>query len=159
MDTSPNVEERLRQFSETYGRITDEVGRVIVGHEEVLEGVLVCLLTDGHAILEGVPGIGKTLLVRTLAEALDLEFRRIQFTPDLMPADIVGTNVIIGHPDGRRDGVLCTPTRAQEQQFRHRSRARVPPSAPPAARPRRPRRSKPRPPPRRAGQCMSAGRS
>jgi len=103
MVTSPDVETRLRQFAETYQRITDEVRRVIVGHQEILEGVLLCLLTEGHAILEGVPGIGKTLLVRTLAEALDLKFRRIQFTPDLMPADIVGTNVIIELPDGRRD--------------------------------------------------------
>ena len=103
MDASPNIDERLRRFSETYGRIKEEVRRVIVGHDEVLEGVLLCLLTEGHAILEGVPGIGKTLLVRTLAEALDLEFKRIQFTPDLMPADIVGTNVIIETEGGRRD--------------------------------------------------------
>jgi len=103
MATPSDVEDRLRRFAETYRRITDEVRRVIVGHQEVLEGVLLCLLTEGHAILEGVPGIGKTLLVRTLAEALDLRFRRIQFTPDLMPADIVGTNVIIETPDGRRD--------------------------------------------------------
>ncbi len=103
MATPSDVEDRLRRFAETYRRITDEVRRVIVGHQEVLEGVLLCLLTEGHAILEGVPGIGKTLLVRTLAEALDLVFRRIQFTPDLMPADIVGTNVIIETPDGRRD--------------------------------------------------------
>jgi MoxR-like ATPase len=103
MATPSDVEDRLRRFAETYRRIADEVRRVIVGHQEVLEGVLLCLLTEGHAILEGVPGIGKTLLVRTLAEALDLRFRRIQFTPDLMPADIVGTNVILETPDGRRD--------------------------------------------------------
>ena len=103
MTPAPNVDERLRQFRETYGRITQEVQRVIVGHQDVMEGVLLCLLTGGHAILEGVPGIGKTLLVRTLAEALDLEFKRIQFTPDLMPADIVGTNVIVETPDGRRE--------------------------------------------------------
>jgi MoxR-like ATPase len=103
MVTPADVENRLRQFGETHRRITDEVRRVIVGHEEVLEGILVCLLTEGHAILEGVPGIGKTLLVRTLAEALDLEFKRIQFTPDLMPADIVGTNMIVETPEGRRE--------------------------------------------------------
>jgi MoxR-like ATPase len=103
MDAPPNVDARLRQFAETYRRITEEVRRVIVGHDEVVQGVLLCLLAEGHAILEGVPGIGKTLLVRTLAEALDLEFRRIQFTPDLMPADIVGTNVIVETPEGRRD--------------------------------------------------------
>ncbi|MBM4020058.1 MAG: AAA family ATPase [Planctomycetes bacterium] len=103
MTTPPDVEQRLRQFAQDYRRIAAEVRRVIVGHEDVLEGVLLCLLTDGHALLEGVPGIGKTLLVRTLAEALDLEFRRIQFTPDLMPADIVGTNVITEAAEGRRE--------------------------------------------------------
>ena len=72
MDTPPNVEERLRQFADTYRRITEEVHRVIVGHDEVLQGVLLCLLAERHALLEGVPGIGKTLLVRTLAEVLDL---------------------------------------------------------------------------------------
>ena len=103
MTTPADVEARLREFADTYRRITDEVRRVIVGHDEILEGVLLCLLTESHALLEGVPGIGKTLLVRTLAEALDLEFRRIQFTPDLMPADIVGTNVIVETLEGRRD--------------------------------------------------------
>jgi MoxR-like ATPase len=103
MTAPSDVENRLRQFTETYGRITQEVGRVIVGHEDVLEGVLLCVLTGGHAILEGVPGIGKTLLVRTLADVLGLKFSRIQFTPDLMPADITGTNVITETPEGRRD--------------------------------------------------------
>jgi MoxR-like ATPase len=98
-----DVEQRLQHFDETYRRIREEVERVIVGHGEVLEGVLLCLLTEGHAILEGVPGIGKTLLVRTLADVLDLKFSRIQFTPDLMPADITGTNVIVELPGGRRD--------------------------------------------------------
>jgi len=101
--TPEDVQARLDRFAETYDRITREVGRVIVGHEDVLEGVLLCLLTGGHAILEGVPGIGKTLLVRTLAQVLDLKFSRIQFTPDLMPADISGTNVIAEREDGRRD--------------------------------------------------------
>ena len=100
------IQARLDEFAETYTRIRREVRRVIVGHEEILEGVLLCLLTEGHAILEGVPGIGKTLLVRTLAQALDLEFRRIQFTPDLMPADITGTNVIIETEGGRREWEL-----------------------------------------------------
>jgi len=101
--TPADTQQRLDDFARTYRRIADEVRRVIVGHTDVLEGVLLCLLTEGHAILEGVPGIGKTLLVRTLAEALDLEFRRIQFTPDLMPADIVGTNVIVETEGGRRE--------------------------------------------------------
>jgi len=98
-----DVQARLDEFAETYRRIIGQVRRVIVGHERVTEGVMLCLLTGGHAILEGVPGIGKTLLVRTLAEALDLQFRRIQFTPDLMPADITGTNVITETEGGRRE--------------------------------------------------------
>ena len=103
MATPPNIDARLTQFRETYDRILAEVRRVIVGHQEILDGVMLCLLTEGHAILEGVPGIGKTLVVRTLAEALDLVFRRIQFTPDLMPADILGTNVIAEAAGGRRE--------------------------------------------------------
>jgi len=100
---NPDIQPRLDEFAETWRRITDQVRRVIVGHERVTEGVMLCLLTGGHAILEGVPGIGKTLLVRTLAEALALRFRRIQFTPDLMPADITGTNVITETEGGRRE--------------------------------------------------------
>jgi MoxR-like ATPase len=70
---------------------------------EIIEGVLTCLLADGHALLEGVPGLGKTLLVRTLAQSLDLKFSRIQFTPDLMPADVEGTNIIVESPGGGRE--------------------------------------------------------
>ncbi len=103
MSTPDDVQGRLDEFASAYGRITGQVRRVIVGHTEVTEGVMLCLLTEGHVILEGVPGIGKTLLVRTLAEALDLKFRRIQFTPDLMPADITGTNVIVETEGGRRE--------------------------------------------------------
>ena len=103
MTGSEDIQARLDEFAETCARIRREVRRVIVGHEEILEGVLLCLLAEGHAILEGVPGIGKTLLVRTLAQALDLEFRRIQFTPDLMPADITGTNVLVETEGGRRE--------------------------------------------------------
>jgi len=103
MTTPPDIEARLAAFHATWSRIAEAVRLIIVGHEDVLEGVLICLLTEGHAILEGVPGIGKTLLVRTLADALDLQFGRIQFTPDLMPADITGTSVLVETPDGRRD--------------------------------------------------------
>ncbi len=84
----------IDSFQADYARIVEQVGRVIVGHGEVVNQVLTCLLTGGHALLEGVPGLGKTLLVRTLAAALELEFGRVQFTPDLMPADITGTNII-----------------------------------------------------------------
>ncbi|MFT7521692.1 MAG: MoxR-like ATPase [Kiritimatiellia bacterium] len=80
----------------------DEVGRVLVGQPDVIDGVLTCLVADGHALLEGVPGLGKTLLVRTLAECLHLKFRRIQFTPDLMPADIIGTHILEETPHGGR---------------------------------------------------------
>jgi len=98
-----DIEARLGEFARLWAAVAEQVRRVIVGHEATAEGVLVCLLTGGHAILEGVPGIGKTLLVRTLAEALDLVFRRIQFTPDLMPADVTGTNVLVETEGGRRE--------------------------------------------------------
>jgi MoxR-like ATPase len=75
--------------------LRSEIAKVIVGHDEIVENVLVCLFCGGHVLLEGVPGLGKTLLVRTLSSALSLQFRRIQFTPDLMPADIIGTNIVM----------------------------------------------------------------
>jgi MoxR-like ATPase len=81
-------------FIKIAGSIEQEVGKVIVGQDEVVRGILTCILAEGHALLEGVPGLGKTMLVRTLSEVLDLSFSRLQFTPDLMPADITGTNVI-----------------------------------------------------------------
>ena len=96
------MQERAEQFREAYRRLQDEIGKVIVGHADIVHGVLTCLFVGGHALLEGVPGLGKTLLVRTLSQALDLKFNRIQFTPDLMPADIIGTNVIAESPDGKR---------------------------------------------------------
>ena len=92
--TPESAREDVAAFRRDVGRLVAEIGRVIVGHEDIVEGVVMALLTGGHTLLEGVPGLGKTLLVRTLAEALHLDFSRIQFTPDLMPADIVGTNVI-----------------------------------------------------------------
>jgi MoxR-like ATPase len=97
-----SIEARAEEFRSAYQRVRDQIGRVIVGHDEIVQGVLTCLFVGGHALLEGVPGLGKTLLVRTLADAVDLDFSRIQFTPDLMPADIIGTNVVMETPDGRR---------------------------------------------------------
>ena len=80
----------------------EQIGRVIVGHDDIVHGVLTCLFVGGHCLLEGVPGLGKTLLVRTLAKTLSLEFNRIQFTPDLMPADILGTNMVMETEGGKR---------------------------------------------------------
>jgi MoxR-like ATPase len=102
MSVSASMQERAEQFRKAYARIQDEIGKVIVGHADIVHGVLTCLFVGGHALLEGVPGLGKTLLVRTLSEVLDLNFNRIQFTPDLMPADIIGTNIITEAPDGKR---------------------------------------------------------
>jgi MoxR-like ATPase len=92
----------VQQFRDTAAAIEAEVGKVIVGQAEVVRHVLICIVAGGHALLEGVPGLGKTMLIKTLAEALELQFARIQFTPDLMPADIVGTDILEETPDGRR---------------------------------------------------------
>src|SRR6266508_6679197 len=90
------------KFIETARAIESEVGRVIIGQPEVVRGVLRCLLAGGHALLEGIPGLGKTLLVRTIGETLDLSFSRVQFTPDLMPADITGTSILRDTVEGTR---------------------------------------------------------
>lgn len=92
----------IDQFSEYGSRIESEISKVIVGQSDVIRHVLVSILAGGHVLLEGVPGLGKTMLIRTLGEALDLKFSRIQFTPDLMPADILGTEILTDQ-DGRRE--------------------------------------------------------
>ena len=100
-----NVEELKQQFEEFrtgFDALRSEVAKVIVGHEDIVEGTLTALVAGGHVLLEGVPGLGKTLLVRTLADALQMKFSRIQFTPDLMPADLIGTNVVVENPEGGR---------------------------------------------------------
>jgi MoxR-like ATPase len=102
MSIAETMERRAAEFQDRYAAIQEQIGRVIVGHDEIVHGVLTCLFVGGHCLLEGVPGLGKTLLVRTLAEVLDLQFSRIQFTPDLMPADILGTNMVMESPDGKR---------------------------------------------------------
>jgi MoxR-like ATPase len=93
-DKTNNAKQEVDDFCQQIGALQGEVGRVIVGQKAVVDGVITCLLAGSHALLEGVPGLGKTMLVRTLAEALGLSFSRIQLTPDLMPADILGTTVI-----------------------------------------------------------------
>ena len=87
-------------FRETAAAIETQVGRVIVGQKELIRQTLITLLAGGNALLEGVPGLGKTMLVRTLAQSVNCAFSRIQFTPDLMPADIVGTNLIVEDETG-----------------------------------------------------------
>jgi MoxR-like ATPase len=96
------MEKRAKEFVGRYQAVREQLRRVIVGHDDIVDGVLACLFVGGHCLLEGVPGLGKTLLVRSLAQTLDLHFSRIQFTPDLMPADILGTNMVMETPDGRR---------------------------------------------------------
>jgi MoxR-like ATPase len=92
--TTAEAEAQTERFREVFNRLKQEIHKVFVGHDELVEHVLAVLLSDGHVLIEGVPGLGKTLLARTLASALRLDFSRIQFTPDLMPADIVGTMVL-----------------------------------------------------------------
>jgi MoxR-like ATPase len=98
-----NTETHIQTFRQAHAALRAELGKVIVGQDSVVEGTLIALFAGGHVLLEGVPGLGKTLLVRTLGEALDLSFSRIQFTPDLMPADILGTNIVMEIPGGRRE--------------------------------------------------------
>lgn len=104
-DATPNTavqEMSADEFHATTHAIIEEVGKTIVGQETVVRQVLICIIAGGHALLEGVPGLGKTMLIRTLADVLDLKFARIQFTPDLMPADIVGTNIMEETEKGHR---------------------------------------------------------
>jgi len=100
--TVEEVERSAAEFRSDVLRLREEVAKVIVGHEEIVDGVITAMVTGGHALLEGVPGLGKTMLVRTLADAIHLTFSRIQFTPDLMPADVVGTNMIMEDDTGRK---------------------------------------------------------
>src|SRR3954470_18146095 len=98
----PLVQQLCDSFRNDYRAVQAEIAKAIVGHEDIVDGVLTCLFVGGHALLEGVPGLGKTALIRALADALHLKFSRIQFTPDLMPADVIGTNVIMENSEGHR---------------------------------------------------------
>ena len=101
--TPQQVEQLCSEFRRDYEAVVREIGRVIVGQQGVVREVLVTVLADGHALLEGVPGLAKTLLIRTLAQVVDLSFNRIQFSPDLMPSDITGTNIIEEDEHGRKN--------------------------------------------------------
>jgi len=101
--TPDNVAAQAQEFRDVFKRLQDEIGKVMVGHREIIDGVLTCVFAGGNCLLEGAPGLGKTMLVRTLAQSLELRFSRIQFTPDLMPADIIGTNIVTESDDGKRE--------------------------------------------------------
>ena len=96
------VDQRIAQFQSNFALVRDEVARVIVGNDDVIAGVMTCLIARGHVLLEGIPGVGKTKLVQTLADVLHLKFSRIQFTPDLMPGDIIGTSIVREDEGGRK---------------------------------------------------------
>ncbi len=98
-----NTEQQIESFRTAYDSLRAEIAKVIVGHTEIVDSTLIALFGGGHVLLEGVPGLGKTLLIRTLGEVLDMPFSRIQFTPDLMPADILGTNLVMETDTGRRE--------------------------------------------------------
>jgi len=100
--TSQSVEERVVRFKTDYDKLRDEIGKVIVGQNDIVESVITSLIAGGHVLLEGVPGLGKTRLVKALSEAVHLDFQRIQFTPDLMPADVVGTLMIVADDTGSK---------------------------------------------------------
>ena len=102
---SPNreaLEQEIARFKETFSKIEREVGRVIVGNKDIIQKTLAAILAGGHVLLEGVPGVGKTLLVKSIAKTLGLDFKRIQFTPDLMPSDVTGTQVLVEDERGKR---------------------------------------------------------
>jgi MoxR-like ATPase len=102
LEVSDNLKEKVEGMKARLGQLKAEIAKAIVGHHEIVEGVLICLLCNGHALLEGVPGLGKTSLIKSLGEAMDLKASRIQFTPDLMPADIIGTNIVMQDESNRK---------------------------------------------------------
>ncbi len=101
-DSVEATDEQVRAFQQDCGEIREQIGKMIVGHREIIDGVIMVMFAGGNVLLEGVPGLGKTMLVRTLTEALGLDFSRIQFTPDLMPSDILGATIIVEDDDGSK---------------------------------------------------------
>lgn len=104
MSDTTDVQQAANQFRQDFEAARDQVAKIVVGQREIVEGVLTCLFVGGHVLLEGVPGVGKTLLIRTLARALNLAFGRIQFTPDLMPADVTGTQIVVEREENTAQG-------------------------------------------------------
>jgi len=102
MTITDETRQQLEDFRRDFALLKSEISKVIVGQSQILDDTILALVAGGHVLLEGVPGLGKTLTVRTLADALDLDFSRIQFTPDLMPADLIGTNMVIESEDGQK---------------------------------------------------------
>lgn len=102
MSDAGSMQAQAEQFRQRYAAVREQIGRVIVGHDDIVHGVLTAMFVGGHCLLEGVPGLGKTMLIRTLSETMNLDFNRVQFTPDLMPSDILGTNMIVENSEGRR---------------------------------------------------------
>jgi MoxR-like ATPase len=100
-NVAESMQQEAERFRSRYAAVKEQIGRVIVGHDDIVNGVLTAMFVGGHCLLEGVPGLGKTMLIKTLSETLSLDFNRIQFTPDLMPSDILGTNMIVEN-EGRR---------------------------------------------------------
>src|SRR5437868_873976 len=121
----PQIQALTDQFRRDYRAVQAEIGKAIVGHGDIIDGVLTCLFVGGHALLEGVPGLGKTALIRSLAQALNLKFSRIQFTPDLMPADVIGTNVIMENQSGHREFTSCTGRSSPRSCWRMKSIAQL----------------------------------
>src|SRR3989338_3627558 len=111
--TAQEVKQEIAAFQQMWRKLTDELSKVIVGHRKVIEGVLVAFFADGHVLLEGVPGLGKTLLVKSLGQALNFDFKRIQCTPDLMPADILGTQLVVETDGSKRFEFMRGPVFTQ----------------------------------------------
>ena len=98
-----DIKKEIERFKKDFGSITEEISKVIVGNRDIVEKILIAFFAKGHVLLEGVPGLGKTLLVKSLSKVLGFDFKRIQFTPDLMPADVTGTQIVVERGDGRKE--------------------------------------------------------